>query len=171
MRQSIRRAMDVLYWIGAVIASVAFVLISVVIPWGVYTRYVLGHAAGWPEPASVLLAIVLTFFGAAVCYRDDVHMRVLVFQRMLPPLLERGSAVLSELIVGAISVFMTWWGLTLCETTWHQTIDAFPWLPVGVTYLPIPIGSALTVCFVAERLLIGPAGLTGSVRKDEPVRE
>jgi len=157
MRQAIRVAMDVLYWISATIASVALVLISAVIPWGVYTRYVLNAAAGWPEPAAVLLSIVLTFFGAAACYRADVHMRVLVFQRMMPPLVGRASAVLSELVVGALSLFMTYWGAGLCATTWHQTIDAFPWLQVGITYLPIPIGGAITVCFVLERLLLGPA--------------
>jgi TRAP-type C4-dicarboxylate transport system permease small subunit len=155
MQQCIRWVMDILYWISAVIASVALVLISAVIPWGVYTRYVLNHAAGWPEPAAVLLAIVLTFFGAAACYRTDVHMRVLVFQRMMPPLLGQASSVLSELLVGALSVFMTWWGFELCVTTWHQHIDEFPWLRVGITYLPIPLGAAITVCFVLERLLLG----------------
>jgi len=157
MRQRIRQVMVGLYWISAGIASVAMVLISAVIPWGVYTRYVLDSAAGWPEPAAVLLASVLTFFGAAACYRADVHMRVLVFQRMFPPLLGRASAMVADLMVGAISVFMTWWGLELCATTWYNTIDEFPWLQVGVTYLPIPIAGAITVCFVLERLFLGPA--------------
>jgi len=157
MRQGIRRALDVLYWISASIASVALVLISAIIPWGVYTRYVIGHAAGWPEPASILLAIVITFFGAAACYRVEVHMRVLVVQRLLPPAWERGCEVLSELLVGALAAFMTYWGVGLCATTWFQTIDEFPFLRVGITYLPIPIGGAITVCFVLERLLLGPA--------------
>jgi TRAP-type C4-dicarboxylate transport system permease small subunit len=52
---------------------------------------------------------------------------------------------------------MTWWGFELCATTWHQTIDEFPFLLVGITYLPIPIGGAITVCFVLERLLLSPA--------------
>ena len=156
MRQRIRQAMVGLYWISAGIASAAMVLISAVIPWGVYTRYVLDDAAGWPEPAAVLLASVLTFFGAAACYRDDVHMRVLVFQRMLPLPLGGATAIVSDLIVGALSLFMTWWGFGLCATTWHNTIDEFPWLQVGITYLPIPIGGAITVCFVLERLLLGP---------------
>jgi TRAP-type C4-dicarboxylate transport system permease small subunit len=136
---------------------VALVLISAVIPWGVYTRYVINSAAGWPEPAAVLLSIVLTFFGAAACYRADVHMRVLVFQRMMPPRLGRLSAVASDLVVGALCAFMTWWGFELCVTTWHQSIDEFPWLRVGITYMPIPIGGAITVIFVLERLLLGQA--------------
>ena len=48
-----RRSMDAVYWTGAVIACVALVLVSAIIPWAVYTRYVLNSAASWPEPLAV----------------------------------------------------------------------------------------------------------------------
>ena len=51
---------------------------------------------------------------------------------------------------------MVVWGVGLVGTTWHQSIAEFPALSVGVTYLPIPIGGAITLLFVVERLLIGP---------------
>ena len=38
-----------------------------------------------PEPLAVLLTIVLTFFGAAACYRLRLHMNVSFFADMLPP--------------------------------------------------------------------------------------
>ncbi len=147
--------MDAVYWTCASIASASLVLIAAIIPWGVYTRYVVNRAASWPEPASILLAIVLTFFGAAACYRAGVHMRVTVVRDLLPPIWRRITVVVSELLVGAVSLFMVIWGIVLCQTTWNQTIDMFPSLHVGVTYLPIPIGGAVTVLFVLERLLIG----------------
>ena len=78
--------MDALYWACAGIASSALVVIALIIPYGVYTRYVLNRAASWPEPIAILLAIVLTFFGAAVCYRDGVHMRITVVRDLLPNL-------------------------------------------------------------------------------------
>src|ERR1051326_9631697 len=71
----LRRAMDALYRACAIIAGSALVLISLVVPWGVYTRYVLESAASWPEPMAILLSIVLTFFGAPVCYRAGVQDR------------------------------------------------------------------------------------------------
>src|SRR5213082_2250890 len=80
----LRRGMDALYRLCAIIAGSALVLISLVVPWGVYTRYVLESAASWPEPMAILLSIVLTFFGAAVCYRAGVHMRVTVARDLLP---------------------------------------------------------------------------------------
>ena len=40
--------------------------------------------------------------------------------------------------------------------TWHNTIADFPFLSVGVTYLPIPIGGLLLLMFVIEHMTIGP---------------
>ena len=78
MAAPFRKAMDALYFACVLIAGAALVLISAVIPWAVFTRYVLNSASSWPEPMAVLLTIVLTFFGAAACYRIGVHMNVSV---------------------------------------------------------------------------------------------
>ncbi len=152
----LRRAMDALYWACAIIAGSALVIISLVVPWGVYTRYVLDSAASWPEPMAILLSIVLTFFGAAACYRSGTHMRVTVLRDMLQSAPQRAIDLVAEGLMAAISVFMIVWGGRLVLTTWHQSIAEFPFLPVGVTYLPIPLGGAVTLLFVIERLLIGP---------------
>jgi len=170
MVEAVRAAMDALYLACVWIAGIALVLISAVIPWGVFTRYVLNSAASWPEPMAVLLAIVLTFIGAAACYRGGVHMRVSFVVSLLPPAGQRLFDLAAELLMALISLFMVVWGGRLVDTTWHQTIADFPFLSVGVTYLPIPIGGAVTLIFVIERLLIGrptrlpglPPGISGA---------
>jgi TRAP-type C4-dicarboxylate transport system permease small subunit len=48
------------------------------------------------------------------------------------------------------------WGARLVGTTWQNAIADFPALSVGVTYLPIPLGGAILLLFVIERLTIGP---------------
>jgi len=151
----LRRAMDALYGGCAVIAGSALVLISLVVPWGVYTRYVLDSASSWPEPMAVLLSIVLTFFGAAVCYRSGVHMRVTVVRDLLPAGARWAIDLVAESLMIVISLFMMIWGGRLVAATWQQVIAEFPFLSVGVTYLPIPIGGAVTLLFIVERLLIG----------------
>lgn len=156
MSMSFRKAMDGLYLLCVMVAGTALVLISAVIPWGVFTRYVLNSAASWPEPMAILLAIVLTFIGAAACYRSALHMRVRVVVLLLPQVGQRIVDLISELLMASISIFMMIWGGRLVETTWHQSIAEFPFLSVGVTYLPIPIGGLITLLFVIERIVIGP---------------
>jgi TRAP-type C4-dicarboxylate transport system permease small subunit len=150
--RALRRSLDALYWVCVAFGGTALVLISAVIPWAVYTRYVLNQAASWPEPFAVLLTIVLTFFGGAACYRAGQHMRIAVFVRLLPDGLQRAVRALAEALVGLFALFMAFYGAKLAATTWHNTIPEFPALSVGVTYLPIPLGGAILFCFVAERL-------------------
>ena len=52
----------------------------------------------------------------------------------------------------ATNLFMLVWGIKLVQATWHQAIPEFPICLVGLAYLPIPIGGALTALFVIERL-------------------
>jgi TRAP-type C4-dicarboxylate transport system permease small subunit len=58
-----------------------------------------------------------------------------------------------ELGMLATNLFMLAWGIRLVEATWHQSVAEIPLLTVGVTYLPIPVGGALTLLFIIERLL------------------
>ena len=148
--------MDALYRLCVAVSGAALVLISAVIPWGVFTRYVLNSAASWPEPMAILLTVVLTFFGAAACYRAGTHMRVSFLVRAMSQPLRRMVEPFAEALVALVSLFMVIWGARLVDTTWYQSIAEFPALSVGVTYLPIPIAGAVTLLFVAERLLIGP---------------
>ena len=166
--RAFRKAMDALYLASVAVAGIALVLISAVIPWAVYTRYVLNRAASWPEPMAVLLTIVLTFIGAAPCYRQGSHMNVGFFVGLLSVPWRRAADLVVELAMGMMAVFMIVWGAKLVGATWHNTIAEFPFLSVGLTYLPIPIGGALLLTFVVERLMIGPPKLRGEVEHVPP---
>src|SRR5205814_3196350 len=113
MAQSYRQAMDVLYLLCVIVAGVAMVLISAVIPWAVFTRYVLNSAASWPEPTAVLLTIVLTFFGAAACYRLGLHMNVTLVVNLFPSWMRRITDLLVEALMGVIALFMLVYGAYL----------------------------------------------------------
>ena len=157
-----RRFVNAVYWTGAGVACTALVLVSAVIPWAVYTRYILNSASSWPEPMAVLLTVGITFIGSANCYRQRIHMNMTVGTDLLPPLLRRASLLLSELLMGVIAIFMFVWGLKLVQTTWGNSVDEFPWMSVGVTYLPIVVSGAMMLLFVVERLTIGPPPQDGS---------
>ena len=150
-----RRSMDALYLACVIVGVVALVLISAVIPWAVFTRYVLNSAASWPEPLAILLTIVLTFIGAAAGYRLNLHMNISYFAERLPPRGQRMLDILVQLLMALIAVFMIVWGGRLVEVTWHNTIADFPFLSVGVTYLPIPVGGVCLLLFIVERIFLG----------------
>ena len=150
-----RRTMDYLYLLCVVVGCTALVLISAIIPWAVFTRYVLNSAASWPEPLAILLTIVLTFIGAAAAYRLNLHMSISYFADKLPPLPRRLLEIVVQLLMAVIALFMVIWGEKLVEVTWHNSIADFPFLSVGITYLPIPIGGLCLLLFIIERIFLG----------------
>ena len=158
MKAAYARAMEALYIFCAVISGLCIVIMTLVIPWGVFTRYVLNSASSWPEPLSILLVILFTFFAGAACYRGNVHIAVAMVVDRLPAGGQRAANITRDAVMALISLFAIFWGIKLVEATWLNTIAEFPWLSVGLTYLPIPIGGAITLLFVIERVWIGPPG-------------
>ena len=150
-----RQAMDWAYLVCVWLAGTALVLISAVIPWAVYTRYVLNSASSWPEPTAVLLTIVLTFFGAAACYRLGTHMNVTVGVAACRRARAGSSDFIVEILMLIFAVFMVVYGYKLCVATWNNTIAEFPALRVGIVYSPIPFGGVFTLLFIIEHLTIG----------------
>jgi len=167
MKQQYIHAMDCLQWLCMVVSATCLVVLALIIPWGVFTRYVLNRGSEWPEPMAILLMIVFSFFSAAVCYRDNLHIAVMAVPDMLSGNARLALGWVAEGGMVAMNLFMLVWGIQLVETTWHQVIAEFPILSVGLTYLPIPLGGAITLLFILERLWTGaifapPAGSLGA---------
>lgn len=155
MRAHYFAAMDHLHRACVFLAGCSLVVITLIIPWGVFTRYVLNSAASWPEPMAILLMIVLSFLSAVVCYREHLHISVMSIPNMLTGKARIALGLLIEFCMLTTNVFLLWFGTNLVKVTWHQSIAEFPIVSVGVSYLPIPIGGLLTILFVIERLLKG----------------
>jgi TRAP-type C4-dicarboxylate transport system permease small subunit len=149
------RAMDALHRACVVIAGASLVIITLIIPYGVFTRYVLNSAASWPEPMAILLMIWLSFLSAVICYREHLHIAVGVLPSMLTGLPRVLLGIFIELCMLLTNIFMLWYGIKLVQVTWYQSIAEFPIVSVGASYLPVPIGGAITTLFVIERVWTG----------------
>jgi TRAP-type C4-dicarboxylate transport system permease small subunit len=149
------RAMDALNRLCMLIAGTCLVIITLIIPWGVFTRYVLGYGSSWPEPMAILLMVWFSFMSAAVCYREYLHIGVQIVPMLFtgPARLAIGVAI--ELCMLGTNLFMLWYGTKLVQTTWYQVIADFPVVSTGIAYLPVPIGGTVVLLFVIERIWKG----------------
>jgi TRAP-type C4-dicarboxylate transport system permease small subunit len=150
------RAVDGIYRVCIWIAGTAIVVMSLVIPWGVYARKFLGSGSSWPEPVAIVCMVIFTFFGAAATYRACGHIAVDLLTSRLSQGKQRFLSYVVDVLMILISLFMIVYGLSLCRVTWNQSVDALPMLSVGVTYLPLPLGSLVLLVFIVEHLLAGP---------------
>ena len=155
MKERYIRAMDLLQRLCMMIAGACLVIITIIIPWGVFRRYVLESAASWPEPVAVLLMIWFSFLSAAICYRENLHISVGLLPSALSGTTRIGLGLVVEMGMLSISLFMLYYGMKLVATTWYQVIAELPIISTGVAYLPVPIGGAVVALFVIERVWTG----------------
>ncbi|MFM8680360.1 MAG: TRAP transporter small permease, partial [Alphaproteobacteria bacterium] len=106
-----------------------------------------------PEPLAILLMIWLSFLSAVICYREHLHIAVGWIPNMLPAPLKLALGLVIEGCMLATNLFLLWYGTSLVQTTWYQSIAEFPIVSVGVSYLPVPIGGLVTVLYSIERFL------------------
>ena len=171
MKAAYAAAMERLYLACIVVSAAALVAITIVIPYGVFMRYVMNSASSWPEPFSVLAMVLFSFVGGAAAYRANVHIAVQMLTDAVPAPARRALLLLADVAMVATALFMMVYGTQLVRATWNQTIAEFPTLSVGITYLPIPVGGLFTLLFIVERLWLGMPPPTSVMYRDQPLAE
>lgn len=166
MKNTLLRINDTLYRVCIGIAGLSVLIMTLIIPWGIFARYVLGSGSSWPEPVAILLMVVFTFFGAAASYRAGAHMAVAMAVDRMPLQVRKVATVIVQILMAIVALFMIVKGFKLCATTWNQFLGEIPSLRVGISYLPIPIGGIVILIFVLERMFLGDQSHRSVMRFD-----
>ena len=166
-RQRYAQAMEWLYLACIVLSGTALVVITLIIPLGVFSRYVLNSPLSWPEPAAIVMMVMFSFIGGAAVYRANVHVAVEALLNAVKPDVRRWMLVGVDLCVALTALFMLGYGFQLCLVTWHQTMAEFPALKQGIVYMPIPLAGLLTLLFLIERVWAGDPPKTSLMYSDQ----
>jgi TRAP-type C4-dicarboxylate transport system permease small subunit len=169
MRSAYRRAMQALYLACVALSGLAMVAITLMIPAGVFMRYVMNDPLQWPEPASVIMMVFFSFVGGAAVYRANAQIAV---EALLKAVGRRSRAAMQwgvHACMLVIATFMLGYGVHLCLITQGNTVAEFPWLSVGIVYLPIPLGGTLTLLFLIEKVWLGEPPRTDIMYSDQAV--
>ena len=167
MKQQYARAMEWLYIACVAISGTALVAITLIIPLGVFFRYVLNSPLSWPEPAAVVMMVMFSFLGGAAVYRANVHIAVEALVNAVSPKVRRAMRWGADACMLATALFMLGYGAHLCWIMQHQSMAEFPALKVAIVYLPIPVAGLLTTLFIFERLWVGPPPKTSFMYSDQ----
>ena len=165
-KQRYVQLMEWLYIACIVLSGTALVVITLIIPAGVFMRYVMGNPQSWPEPASVVMMVMFSFIGGAAIYRANVHVAVEALLNAVSAGQKRVMLWGVDVCMGAMALFMTVYGVQLCRITWNQSMAEFPGLPVGLVYSPIPVAGMLTLLFLIERVWAGQPPATSFMYSD-----
>ncbi len=160
--------MQALYLACIVVSGLAMVAITLIIPAGVFMRYVMNSPMSWPEPAAVIMMVMFSFLGGAAVYRAKVHVAV---EALLNAVSGAPKTVMLwgvDACMALTALFMLVYGWQLCVVTWPQSIAEFPGLSVGLTYTPIPVAGLLTLLFLIERVWLGDPPKSDIMYSDTP---
>ena len=167
VKERYAQAMEWLYLACVVLSGTALVVITLIIPLGVFMRYVMNSPLSWPEPASVIMMVMFSFLGGAAVYRANVHIAVEALLNAVPPGARRAMLWGVDACMGATAVFMLVYGIQLCRVTQYSSMAEFPGLSQAVVYLPIPIAGFLTLLFLIERVFVGDPPKTSIMYRDQ----
>jgi TRAP-type C4-dicarboxylate transport system permease small subunit len=156
-------------YVGCIVLSgLALVAITLIIPSGVFMRYVMNDPLQWPEPASVIMMVFFSFVGGAAVYRANQQIAVEALMRAVNAPSRAAMQWGVHACMLSIAAFMVGYGVHLCVLTRDNTIAEFPWLSVGIVYMPIPIGGLLTLLFIIEKIWLGDPPKTDVMYSDAP---
>jgi TRAP-type C4-dicarboxylate transport system permease small subunit len=167
MKQRYQKTMEWLYLACIVLSGTAMVVITLIIPLGVFMRYAMNNPLSWPEPASVVMMVMFAFIGGAAVYRANAQIAVEALIKAVGPKTQTAMTWGVHVCMALTAAFMLGYGVHLCQLTWYNTMAEFPDLRVGIVYMPIPIGGLLTLLFIIEKVWIGDPPKTDVMYSDQ----
>ena len=139
------------------LAGVGLVVMTAMVAWQVFCRYVLNDSPSWTEPGAVMLMSWFIFLGAAVGVRENNHMGFDVLLYVMPPSAKKWLRMISDIVILAFGVGMIWYGGSLVGLTWNTVLPALG-ISGGWDYVPIVAGGLLVVLFSLERIVLRLSG-------------
>jgi TRAP-type C4-dicarboxylate transport system permease small subunit len=139
------------------LAGIGLVVMTVMVAWQVFCRYVLNDSPSWTEPGAVMLMSWFIFLGAAIGVRENYHLGFDVLLYVLPKGGKRWLRMISDIVAFAFGIGMVWYGTQLIMLTWNTTLPS-----LGISgawdYVPLVGGGALVVLFTLERIVLRLSG-------------
>ena len=145
------------------ISAVGLVLMTAIIGWQGFGRYVLNSTPSWSEQASLALMIWYVSLAAAAGVREGFHIRIVALENAVGAKTRLWMRIASNIIVGVCGIAMLVWGGQLVVKTWSHVIPSLG-IPRGLAYLGLPIAGALMALFSLERIF---EELSGEQVEDE----
>lgn len=133
------------------LSATGLVLMTAIIGWQVFARYVLNSAPSWTEQAALYLMLWFILFAAAAGVREGFHIRISLAHDLVDGAPRRLLVLTCHTIVGLFGLTMAAGGIELISATWSHTIPTLG-LPRGSAYIPIACAGALILFFSIEHI-------------------
>ncbi len=132
------------------------VLLAVIVPVGVFFRYMLNAALSWTDEVGGLLLVWITFYGSVIALDRGIHLDFDLILKKLPAPWERLARAATDLALAILLLVVLVNGWSITTRLMGQTIVSLP-IPRGFFYSVMPVSAALMLMVLAARWLLPEA--------------
>jgi len=148
-------------------AAVIMAVLSLIVCWQVFARYILQKSPIWVEEFSVTAIMWIGLIGAAAAVWTGDHMRLELLTKRVPKKFGVVVEILIDMAIGYFSIFLLQNGWILTQATWTSRMSTLP-LPLGITYIVLPVSAVFMIFFGLLRIV---AKVIDALQKKTPEGE
>jgi TRAP-type C4-dicarboxylate transport system permease small subunit len=150
----LERKIDLLEKGCTFVASVAFVVMVIIIAVGTVSRYFFSRPLVFVDEYSGYLLVAMGFLAMVSAVKRDLHITVDIVTKALPKRVSAWLEVAAQSIAILISAVLFWFSLTLCLENYTINLRASTIMgtPLWIPQLFIPLGWLVFILFVAMRV-------------------
>ena len=147
------------------IVASGLIVATLIVIYNVVMRYAFKASVIWAEEMVRYIMIWVTFIGASLCIRHNIHVKIEILQNKLPFKWAKIQATVIYVICIAGSIFLAYLGVVMTAriATSLQTSPTLTWFPMWIVNLAIPLFGILAVKDYTQLLVLN------LVRKDKVV--
>lgn len=127
------------------------VIMTVVISWQIFGRYVLNDTPKWSEQLAGILIVYLTLIGGAIAIREDRHIALTYFRDKWSKVTQARTELLVDLLIAGFGAVMVFYGVQMAELVRAWTIPTLG-LSQGVNYYSFPVSGMLIILYAIEKI-------------------
>jgi TRAP-type C4-dicarboxylate transport system permease small subunit len=131
--------------VGLIVAGLVCMVFS-----GVLSRYFLNYSLAWSDELAGLLFVWLTLLGSVAALRRRTHMAMGFFPKWFGPVGQRRIGLYVYTAILLFLAFMVGSGSVLTAATLGDK-SAVLRIPVGLSYLSLPVAGALMAAFALRQ--------------------
>ena len=151
-RLGVERAAERLADLVLTIAAAGLVIMTLVIAWQVFARYVLNDSPQWSEAAALVVMFYFVLLAAAVGVYEKFHLGFRWLVSRLPPDPGRNLFLFGQVLIMGFGAAMAWSGMALVNYTASHVIPTLN-LSRAAAYWPFVICGGLIMLFALVHCL------------------
>lgn len=147
-----QKLFDVFFGIIAFLCKAMIMLQVVCVTIVVVGRYVFNVTPAWGEELTLFCLVWMSLLGAGLALRDGSHLRITMFDNLMPKKMISVLDVLADIIVVCFAVAIFWYGIAMTKQVSRSILYGMH-ISKGYLYAAVPTAAAVFLIAEIERIL------------------